>query len=195
MIRSLKEIKKELKNRGEKKERNRDDEGRIIVDFCVHSDDDFLSPYSLRENAELSVDVAEFIERSLDTAPVKERVRLRVHSNVISEEEKVAYERAIHGYYEDRFASVCKEKRRLLVIAAIMALIGIFALSVMIGMEITGRRTAVVSEVIDIFAWVFLWEAVDLSCLEYAALRLKSWRYVALSACVIEYLPLTNGEK
>ncbi len=195
MIRSLKEIKKELKNRGEKKERNRDNEGRIIVDFCVHSDDDFLSPYSLRENAELSVDVAEFIERSLDTAPVKEQVRLRVHSNVISEEEKVAYERAIHGYYEDRFASVRKEKRRLLVIAAIMALIGIFALSVMIGMEITGRRTAVVSEVIDIFAWVFLWEAVDLSCLEYAALRLKSWRYVALSACVIEYLPLTNGEK
>ncbi len=195
MIRSLKEIKKELENRRKGEERERDDEGRIIVDFCVHSDDDFLSPYSLRSNAELSTDVAEFIERSLETAPVKEQVRLRVHSDVISDEEKVAYEGAIHSYYEDRFEAVRKEKRRLLVIAAIMALVGVIALCVMIGMEITGTRAAVVSEVIDIFAWVFIWEAVDLSCLEYAALRIKSWRYLALSACVIEYLPLTNGEE
>ncbi len=195
MIRSLKEIQKELKNRKSSDTRERDGEGRIIVDFCVHSDDDFLSPYSLRSNVELSTDVAEFIERSVDSAPVKEQVCLRVHSDVITDEEKVAYDRAIHTYYEERFESVRREKRRLLVIAAIMAFIGVVALTVMIGLEVTGRRTAVLSEVIDVFAWVFLWEAVDLSCLEYAALRLKSWRYTALSACVIEYLPLANPTK
>ncbi|MBE5745343.1 MAG: hypothetical protein E7355_04320 [Clostridiales bacterium] len=193
MIRSLKEIRKELKNRRVGQERERDDEGRVIVDFCVHSDDDFLSPYSLRSNAELSTDVADFIERSLDTVPVKEQVRLRVHSNVITEEEQKSYETAIHGYYEDRFESLRREKRRLLVIAALMALIGIFALTVMIGLEVTGRRTEVLSEIIDIFAWVFLWETVDLLCFEYTSLRIKSWRYLALSACVIEYLPLTKG--
>ncbi len=195
MIRSLKEIQKELKNRKNTQLRERDDEGRIIVDFCVHSDDDFLSPYSLHSNAELSTGVAEFIERSVDTSPVKEQVRLRVYSNVITEEEKIVYDKAIHGYYADRFESVRREKKRILVIALIMAVIGVIALSLMIGLEVVGERVMVLSAVIDIFAWVFLWEAVDLSCLEYVALRLKSWRYLTLSACVIEYLPLTNQEK
>ncbi len=195
MIRSLKEIRKELKSRREKKERLRDSEGRAIVDFCVHSDDDFLSPYSLRSNAELSTDVAEFIERSLDSVPVKEQVRLRVHSDVITKEEERAYTEAIHGYYEGRFENMRHEKKRIWIIASLMALIGVCALIFMIGLEIKGRHLAVISEVIDIFAWVFLWETVDLLCFELTALRLKSWRYLALSACVIEYLPLTNKEK
>ncbi len=195
MIRSLKEIKKELKNRKCEIARERDEEGRIIVDLCVHNDDDFLSPYSLRSSVELSTGAAEFIERSVDSAPVKEQVRLRVHSDVITQEERCAYDKAIHTYYEDRFACVQREKKRLLVIAAIMAWIGIIALTIMIGLEVTGTRTAVLSEIIDIFAWVFLWEAVDLSCLEYASLRLKSWRYAALSACVVEYLPWTKTEE
>lgn len=195
MIRSLKEIRKELKNRRQGKERLRDEDGRVIVDFCVHSDDDFLSPYSLHTSAELATDVAAFIERSLETVPVKEQVRLRVHSNVITEEEQKTYKAAISGYYEERFESVRREKRRLIFIATLMALIGIVALSVMIGLEVAGRHTAVLLEVIDIFAWVFLWEAVDLFCFECTALRIKSWRYLALSSCVVEYLPLTKLEE
>lgn len=195
MIRSLKEIRKELKNRRGENTRERDDEDRAIVDFCVHSDDDFLSPYSLRSNAELSTSVAEFIERSLDNVPVKEQVRLRVHSNVITEEEQKAYTSAIHGYYEARFESVRFEKKRIWIVAMLMAIIGVVALTLMIGLELTGRGSAIVTEVIDIFAWVFLWETVDLLCFELTALRIKSWRYLALSACFIEYLPLANKEE
>ena len=195
MIQSLKEIRKELQNRQSGRERERDDEGRVIIDFCVHSDDDFLSPYSLRSNAELSINASEFIERSLETVPVKEQVRLRVHSNVITKEEEKAYKQAIKEYYEERFEAVQREKKRLFVIATLMALIGVFALTVMIGLEVAGKHTAVLSEVIDIFAWVFLWEAVDLFFFETTSLRIKAWRYLALSACVVEYLPLTKEEK
>lgn len=195
MIQSLKEIRKELQNRRNGREKERDDEGRVIVDFCVHSDDDFLSPYSLRSNAELSTGASGFIERSLETVPVKEQVRLRIHSNVITKEEQMAYNDAIKAYYEERFEAVRREKRRLFVLSTLMALIGVLALTVMIALEFLGRHTAVISEVIDIFAWVFLWEAVDLSFFEATVLRMKSWRYLALSACVVEYLPLTKREE
>ncbi|MBQ7924313.1 MAG: hypothetical protein IJ329_03300 [Clostridia bacterium] len=195
MIRSLQEIKRELKNRRGAREKERDNDGRVIVDFCVHSDDDFLSPYSLRSSAELSTDAGEFIERSLETVPVKEQVRLRVHSNVITNEEQVAYTEAISSFYHDKYESVRREKRRLVVLAAVMAIIGVLALTVMIGLEVTGTRTAVISEIIDVFAWVFLWEAVDLLCFQLLALRLKSWRYLSLLACVVEYLPLAKQEK
>jgi len=194
MIKSLKEIRRELQNRQGVLDKERDDEGRVIVDFCVHSDDDFLSPYSLRSNAELSEDASRFIERSLETVPVKEQVRLRVHSNVITAEEEKAYKEAIKVYYEERFEAVNREKKRLFIIATLMALVGVFALTMMIALEVAGRHTAVLSEVIDIFAWVFLWEAVDLFFFEATALRLKSWRYLALSACVVEYLPLAKRE-
>ena len=195
MIRSLKEIRKELKNRRGEHERLKDEDGRVIVDFCVHSDDEFLSPYSLRTKAELSPSVAEFVERSLDGVPVNEQVRLRVHSDVITDEEEKTYTEAIHQYYTARFESVRHEKKRIVVIALLMAIIGVIALSFIIGLELTGSNLPIVGEVIDIFAWVFLWETVDLLCFELTALRIKSWRYLALSACVIEYLPLANKEK
>ena len=61
--------------------------------------------------------------------------------------------------------------------------------------ETEKKDSDVLLEVIDIFAWVFLWEAVDLFCFECTALRIKSWRYLALSSCVVEYLPLTKSEE
>ena len=143
MIKAFKEIKTELENRRKKTELKRDGEGRVVVDLRVLNDDDFLSPYSAQDHNVLSEDVSGFIEQSLRSVPVEEQVRLRIHSDVITDEEKKEYTKAIHEHYADGYENICLEKRRLHKLALMMALVAVCALTLMIGLEVTGSRTAV----------------------------------------------------
>lgn len=195
MLRSVKEIKAELTNRRKTHYQERDEEGRVLVELRVRNDDGFLSPYSSESHNVLSQETADFIEKSLRALPVKERLHFRVRSDVIAEEEAKEYTKAIHDHYADCYEDVRREKKRLACIAWIMVAIGVFALAWMICMEITGVKTAVISAMIDIFAWVFLWEAVDIFCLQLTVLNLRQKRYLFLTDSVVEYLPLEkNGE-
>lgn len=194
MIRSFKEIKKELEKRRLKQNPLRDAEGRVVVDIRILNDDEFLSPYSAENHNIVSEEASSFIEHSLQAVPVEEPLHFRVHSDVITAEEQKEYTKAIHEYYEDCYVSTAFEKKRLTFMALIMALVGVAALTLMIGLDVTGNKTAIALEVIDIFAWVFLWEAVDIFFLQGALLRFKQKRYLALADCIVEYLPLKEEE-
>lgn len=193
MIRSFKEIAKELKNRREKK-RERDEEGRVIVNLRVRDDEGFLSPYSSENHNVLSEETAAFIEKSLNPIPAEEHIHFRVYSDVITPQEAEQYTEAIHEHYADCYEQVRFQKKRYLRMALIMAFIAVVALSFAIGFEVSGNKTAVIAEVIDIFAWVFMWEAVDIFFLERVMLNLKQRRYLALTDSVVEYLPLSERE-
>ena len=61
----------------------------------------------------------------------------------------------------------------------------------------SGARVEIFTEIIDIFAWVFMWEAVDIFFLQCTMLNFKQKRYLRLYDSIIEYLPLKDcyGEK
>ena len=52
--------------------------------------------------------------------------------------------------------------------------------------------TSMTQEVVDIFAWVFMWEAVDIFFLRCSALRIKEKRYLSLIDSKIDFLPIKN---
>lgn len=192
MIKSLKEIRKAL--RTSKQEHEHDEQGRAVIDLRVLDDSEFLSPYSTATHNIISEDVSDFIEHSMQGVPPEEAVHIRMHSDVITPEEQVEYTKAIHSHYADKYRDSCFEKKHLHRTAAIMTLIAVIALSFMIGFEVSGIRTAVISEIIDIFAWVFMWEAVDIFFLQCTMLRFRQQRYLRLADSVIEYLPLKDKD-
>jgi len=192
MIRELKEIKREqdLKNNVcyEK-----DADGRAIVNISVRNDDYFLSPYSVDSHAVLSSEVSNFIEDSLKIIPANESIRLRIHSNTISESEKIEYTNAIHSHYAESYKSTSFEKKRYKRIALVMAIVAILVLTVMIGLDVLGLKNAVALEIIDIVAWVFMWEAVDIFFMRCTSLSIKEKRYLRLCDSEIEYVPLKDN--
>ena len=188
MIKEIKELKKQLDNNFSVQKRN--DDGRVIVDLTITNDDQFLSPYSTDKHSVISSDVAEFIENSLEMVPVNDRINFHIHSDVIDEKEKKEYKEAISTYYTERYKVTRAENRRLKGIALIMALVAVFTLTVMIWLELSGLKNAVFLEVVDIFAWVFMWEAVDIFFLRCSALRIKEKRYLSLIDSKIDFLPI-----
>jgi len=188
MLHSIKEIKKEISSC--KNEHRKDSEGRVLVDLRVINDESFLSPYSTEGHNIISEELSDFIEHSLAPVPSDKPIHFRIFSDVITEDEQKEYRRAIHSHYGDKYRYTCMEKKKLHRLALIMSLVAISALAFMIGIDIVGMRTEIFTEIVDIFAWVFMWEAVDIFFLQCTMLNFKQRRYLRLYDSVIEYLPL-----
>lgn len=192
MIKELKELKKQLDSNG-KKDLRHDEEGRITIDLHVRDDDGFLSPYSTENNSTISDGVSDFIEHSLKSVPIGERLHFNVYGNTITDDEKAEYTEALHSHYSVCYKDAVQEKKKLKVIAFIMSLIAIITLTVMIYLEVTGRASAVFTEIIDIVAWVFMWEAVDIFFFRCKSLQIKELRYLCLVDSKIDYYPEENN--
>ena len=140
----------------------RDDENRVIVNMTVKDDSDFLSVFSQSDTPVISSEVAEFIENSTDSILPKEQLTLRIHSDCIDDNEKVLYRESIKEYYAEKRVAIARELKRNNIVSLLLTLTGVLILVLEMIFEYK-LSSLIWSEVIDIAAWVFLWEAVDIS--------------------------------
>lgn len=170
-----------------KQQHQRDDENRIIINMTVKDDSDFLSVFSQSDTPVISTEVAEFIENSTDSILPKEQLTLRIHSSCIDDKEKELYQKGIKQYYSEKRIANARELKRNNIIVLLLTVAGILVLAFAFLFE-DKTGSLVWSEVIDIVAWVFLWEAVDISAFGNRGLRLKNARYLSYLSMKIEYI-------
>ena len=163
--------------------RKRDSDGNIIIDMTVSNGDDFLSVYSTSHTPVISTDVAAFIENSGHSISVRESIALHIHSNCIDDGEKMEYASAMKEYYAEKYVASRKELRLNRIIALLLLIAGVLVLTFAFHIE-----HHLWSEVIDIAAWVLLWEAVDIWAFKNRELVLLSKRYLAFMNMKVEYL-------
>lgn len=144
--------------------------------LTVADDAGFLSPYSTAGKPVVSSEVSEFLDNDAKAIRPKNALRLKICGDCIDEIEKVKYAEAIKNSYEQKLAEEKRELKKKTITSAIFAVIGIIALIFMLASEKIGI-SEVWKECIDIFAWVFIWEAVDLFFIERAAISLRLKRY------------------
>lgn len=182
----MKKSKKELFPNLPEKDYQRDGEGRIIIDMTVKDDSDFLSKFSVTQTPVISGEVAEFLENSTHSVRPNEQLTLRVKSDCIDDTEKRVYKEAIKEYYAERYRANERELKVHNWIALTLAILGVVVLAFAIFWEYK-VQSVLWAEVIDIVAWVFLWEAVDIKFFQTREMRIKRKRYGALFSMKIEY--------
>lgn len=158
----------------------------------VMNDDNFLSPYSPTLKPIIANEVAEFIENCANEFHPKSNLSLRIISNCIDDNEKKIYNEAIRNYYLLKLKELHRTIKMKLVIGIIFSIIGIFALGLMFLCDRLSIKDIWV-ECIDIFAWVFIWEAVDTLFIERRLLKMKERRLLAFIVMPIFYE--TNTKK
>lgn len=189
MINSIKELKKE---RAQKRDGVvRDEEGRAVLDMTVRDDEDFLSPYSRNACETIGEETAEFLRNSALGLSPKEELALHLYSDCIDEREQEIYPDAIRSYFHSHLSDSLRELKRNAIQSAVMFLVGIVALAVMFIGEHFGWSQIWI-ECIDIFAWVFVWETVDLFFLERATIRRRMKRYQAFIHMKVVFFPLSS---
>lgn len=162
-----------------------DCDGNIIVNMTVKNDDDFLSVYSTNEVPVISSEVAEFLENSTDSALPRDSFTLRIYSDCIDEAEKEEYASAIKEYYAEKYLANKNERKRNGIVITALSILGILVLALAFQID-----HAVWSEVVDIAAWVLLWEAVDIGVFKNREKSLLSRRYKAFMSMKAEFYPL-----
>lgn len=192
MKRSFHETKETVDARLSERVYMRDGDGRIIVTMTVKNDNDFLSVFSESDTPIISTAVADFIEGCTQSIRPKEQLTLQVRSNCIDDQEKTIYEKAIREYYIERYISNERELTRSNRVAFVLAIIGILllVLAVLLNHILIG---VVWAEVVDIVAWVFLWEAVDIRAFGNRAMKQKRVRYLSYISMKIEFFPDQNS--
>ncbi|MBQ9162207.1 MAG: hypothetical protein IJX74_02920 [Clostridia bacterium] len=166
-----------------------DADGRAVINMTVRDDSDFLSVYSERETPFISSDVAEFIESSSHSLRPGQSLTLRIHSDCIDDGERQDYREGIQEYYSEKYIAAKRELRFNLFAVIMLALAGIATLILAFGVD-----NNIWSEVIDIAAWVFLWESVDIGVFKLREINANRRRYLSYISMKVEYLPL-SGEK
>ena len=162
------------------------------INMTVLDDSDFLSPYSETDTPVISGEVAEFLENGANAAHIKDNFELRVCSNCIDSDKQSRYEQAIRNYFALKLNAEHRELSRNNATSLIFAIIGIIGLAFMIICDQVLNMKAIWVECIDIFAWVFLWEAVDQFFIERRKLILNRRRLKALAEMPIVFKPLAG---
>ncbi len=105
-------------------------------------------------------------------------------------EEKL-YIDGLKEYYVRHYEHNRGQLKRNLLFSVIMAVIGIFGIAAALAISFYGK-IPVLAEAVDIFAWVFLWEAVDLFFLQRSLLRVERNRCLRFFEAKILFLPLAD---
>ncbi len=187
MKKELKLAQKELETEAKKRKYTKDGKNHTVLNMTVKNDDDFLSVFSENNTPIISTEVAEFIENTASALPLKESLTLRIHSDCIDSEEQVIYRQAIKEYYVQKYISNERELKRNRLVMFLLAFAGILVLALALVYEYTGGGP-IWTEVIDIVAWVFLWEAVDIGILGNRIAKLQKRRYLAFLLMDVEYV-------
>ena len=180
------EIQKKVNLKAAEQAYQRDEEGRVIINMSVKDDSGFLSTYSEGDAPIINSEVSDFIEHCTDAVRPNERLTLRIRSSCIDENEQVLYRQAIGEYYLQKYIANEREYKRNKILVALLMLFGVLVLAFQVFFDYT-VGSSIWSEVIDIFAWVLVWEAVDIGVFESRSLKLKKQRYLSYMDMKILY--------
>lgn len=175
---SIKEIKKQDKNFVNESVEY-DIDGYAKLPIVVSDDDCFLSPYSVRGNEVISNEVADFLENNLSSYPIGSKLSIEIKGDTVDKVEEERYKKGIKNFYFNKIVDVNRKLKENLKISLLMLIIGVIVLSAYLVLEYIGQYH-ILASVIDIMAWVFIWESIDLYFIRRKGLKLDKLRFYSL---------------
>jgi hypothetical protein len=186
MFEKEKKIKELKKHAHQLQNKEYDNEGREVIRMQVRDDSNFLSMYSPKNEVVISSEVSDFLDNAIKSKRLNNDLHIIISSNVIDDNEKLEYQRGIKNYYRLRILDLDRRLKSNLVSAILMILVAIFIFVTYIILELH-HSNYILLQLIDISAWVFVWEAVDLFFLERKRLKYEQLRDCSLYDAKISY--------
>lgn len=146
------------------------------INLNVRDDSQILSPYSEPGKPVISGELADYLENVASGYLPAQPLSINFYSDCIDDGEKPVYDKALRNYFSFKAAEARRDMAQKTFMALIFTLIGVIGLTVMFIFSAHGLGE-VHTECLDIFAWVFLWEAVDQFFIERKGVGRKCRRF------------------
>lgn len=177
----VKNLKKELKNK------NDNYEDIETINIKAESKAAIFSDYNYDSNEVLNSNIEEFLVEKVKNIPPKVNLRVKIFTDdcVDENEVKVAYKNKFKGDFEE----LEQELKRNMLFAFTMLILGVLFMGFLI-LEIYFLNNYILSTILEIAVWVFVWEAVDSFFLERSSIRRKRYQLARLYYADLEVVTL-----
>ena len=177
----VKNLKKELKNK------NDNFEDIETINIKADSKAAIFSDYNYDSNEVLNSNLEEFLVEKVKNIPPKVNLRVKIFTDdcVDENEVKVAYKNKFKGDFEE----LEQELKRNMLFALTMLILGVLFMGFLI-LEMYFLNNYILSTILEIAVWVFVWEAVDSFFLERSSIRRKRYQMARLYYADLEVVTL-----
>ena len=177
----VKNLKKELKNK------NDNFEDIETINIKAESKAAIFSDYNYDSNEVLNSNLEEFLIEKVKNIPPKVNLRVKIFTDdcVDENEVKVAYKNKFKGDFEE----LEQELKRNMLFAFTMLILGVLFMGFLI-LEMYFLNNYILSTILEIAVWVFVWEAVDSFFLERSSIRRKRYQLARLYYADLEVVTL-----
>lgn len=181
IVEVVKNLKKELKNK------NDNFEDIETINIKADSKAAIFSDYNYDSNEVLNSNLEEFLVEKVKNIPPKVNLRVKIFTDdcVDENEVKVAYKNKFKGDFEE----LEQELKRNMLFAFTMLILGVLFMGFLI-LEIYFLNNYILSTILEIAVWVFVWEAVDSFFLERSSIRRKRYQLARLYYADLEVVTL-----
>ena len=153
----------------------------------ISNNGEIISPYSENNKEVINNEFAGFLDNSVKDIPIKQKLSIKITTQNC-DINKISY--AIKNYYHNESVDTSRKLRHNLISSILTLLIGLIALTTTIIFN-TLNIPIILGNTVDIFAWVFVWESVDLFFFRRTELKYAKRRQINFINAIIE----ENNEK
>ena len=190
MFRSFKQLRKINNSRLSDDEwYDLDSNGRGVIDVGAENYDDVFSYYDLDGENVLDKEFNDFLEAKADAIPLKKELALHFHVKNANESKREEIDKTIKNHYKRELRALNRKLHRNAMFTLYMVFMFLVFFAVYVPLVIFDVHFAV-QFIVDIVAWVFLWEAVDQWFLHRREIKhemLKKFRFIRADIDVFEY--------
>lgn len=140
------------------------------INIKIKSEEELYSGYNYDKNEVLNPALGDFLLEKAEALPVKSKLRLKFFSDVNIREHELFS--AIKNKFKGEFENYQRKLKKTALFSLVVLILGILFLGLFI-LEELFFHTPVLSIILEIASWVFIWEAVDAFFLERLSLKEK----------------------
>lgn len=166
---SVKNLKKELKSR------DKSFNDIETINAKVKHEEEIYSGYNYDRNEVLNPALSDFLVEKAESLHKRSNLRIKIFSDFSLEEHELFS--AIKNKFKGEFESYERKLKQTAIFSLVVLILGILFLGIFV-LEEMFFHNVVLSIILEIASWVFIWEAVNSFFLEQMALKEK-WRQMA----------------
>lgn len=169
------------------KQFEKDEDGRAIVNISISDKGQILSPFCYEGKETINDEFAGFLDNVVKSIPPKQNINLTIDCKDITDYEKGNFALAIKNHYQNKLIDTQLRIKKLNYFFAACILLSALSLGLLYLVNYLAAPFILI-EIVDILAWVFVWEAVDIFFFQEGLLRLEKTRCLALIKSKIRYV-------
>ncbi len=179
-----KQLKEKFNSITNQKSYSFDSFGRAIIDVGAENYDDVFSRFCYKGGDTLSSNLVQYLMQKSNTIPLKYDLTIRFHIKNADEQKRQEIQTALKQNYETDIQGLDNRMHKALMFSLWFILLGsIFSLFYLFTLE---NVPVSLSYIVDLLAWVFLWEGIDAFFLDRNKMKLEKLKALRLGSANIE---------